>query len=386
MDAITQFLDNYNWLNLLFIPGLLIGFAVHELGHALVAYYLGDRSQVHHRRITPNIFRHISWLGTTLFLLFGIGWPKALQFDPEHFKHRYLDSFLVAMAGPVSNLLVSSGMFIFCLSLFGLLTLSGNLGGDSFLELMFFTHSSTLSNTSFSDGMQYPSTWMLALSNRIWVVNFLLAMVSLVPLPPFDGFTALSSLMGLMRERRLKDMDDEVDAPDTSASPAAATPTSSDAEELDSAAGRKRQIAQIHFQVGTDYHQDQRFDDAIARYRQALEIDPSFGPAYVNLGLVYKARQQRSEAIQALRGATMYAADEKSRAQAWTELHALSSLPTVPETEIDDAPPQPEAHHPWTSTHPSPDWLTLTLGTVFLAMMFGCAFIVFLITLMRTGL
>ena len=38
------------WSMLLMLPALFVGFTVHELGHAMVAYLLGDSSQVerHH--------------------------------------------------------------------------------------------------------------------------------------------------------------------------------------------------------------------------------------------------------------------------------------------------------------------------------------------------
>ena len=39
------------WTNLLIIPGLLVGFTVHDLAHAITAYLLGDYSQVENGKI-----------------------------------------------------------------------------------------------------------------------------------------------------------------------------------------------------------------------------------------------------------------------------------------------------------------------------------------------
>ena len=61
---------NIHWTNLLIIPGLLIGYTIHELAHAFAAYFLGDYSQVERGKITLNPFRHISWFGFFSFLLF----------------------------------------------------------------------------------------------------------------------------------------------------------------------------------------------------------------------------------------------------------------------------------------------------------------------------
>ncbi|MEM7346840.1 MAG: hypothetical protein AAF485_21585 [Chloroflexota bacterium] len=72
----NELFPNFGWANLLIIPGILIGYTVHELGHALTAYYLGDHSQVERGKITLNPLEHISWFGALAFILFGIGWPK----------------------------------------------------------------------------------------------------------------------------------------------------------------------------------------------------------------------------------------------------------------------------------------------------------------------
>ncbi|RME40655.1 MAG: hypothetical protein D6796_16920, partial [Caldilineae bacterium] len=66
METIGQLLPNWHWYYLLSLPGLLAGFTIHELGHSLTAYFLGDRSQVKRGNITANPLRHISWLGTAL--------------------------------------------------------------------------------------------------------------------------------------------------------------------------------------------------------------------------------------------------------------------------------------------------------------------------------
>ena len=52
---------------LLLLPALFVGFTVHELAHALVAYLLGDTSQVEKKRLSFNPLRHVSWLGLVVF-------------------------------------------------------------------------------------------------------------------------------------------------------------------------------------------------------------------------------------------------------------------------------------------------------------------------------
>ncbi len=118
MGDLSQFIPT--WTNLLIIPGIIAGFTIHELAHTLVAYLLGDLSQVERGRITLNPFRHISWFGTLTFVFFGFGWARPVQVDPSHFKRRYLGTFLVAISGATANLLLAGLTFILTLVLVGL--------------------------------------------------------------------------------------------------------------------------------------------------------------------------------------------------------------------------------------------------------------------------
>jgi len=360
-----------NWhFNLLIIPGLIIGFTIHELGHALAAYYLGDYSQAKDGKISANPFKHISWLGATLFIFLGIGWPKPISFNAKNFKNRYLDSFLVATAGPFANFATSIIIFIVSYLILWLLSMANQIDRNQVEEIVFFSRASQLAALPFSEAIKDISIWVIAFSNRVWVANFILAFISLIPLPPFDGFTAFLSVVGMFREKRINELTNDDLSPAVSP---LITPETSPPKN------KKRSMADIHFNLGTDYHQQKQFDDAIARYRQAVSIDATYGPAYVNMGLAYKAKEQRNEAIQAFRAATRYASDEKSKNQGWAELHDLSALsghnPDIVPTS------QNSGSTPWTDVKPSPDWLTFGVGIIVLLLMFICIFGLLLITL-----
>jgi tetratricopeptide (TPR) repeat protein len=201
----------------------------------------------------------------------------------------------------------------------------------------------------------------------------MLGLISLIPLPPFDGFTILLSFVGMIREKRLKSLTE----------PMSPTPTRANHRNNKSQPvyTQKKSVADLHFDAGTAYHQQGRYDDAIARYRQAIRVDESHGPAYVNMGLAYQAKKQREEAIQALRAATRLSADEKSRNQAWAELHALSALPAS--SGQDSQPTQASASgaEPWTDVHPSPDWLSFSASAATLLLSFICILGVLLLSM-----
>lgn len=375
----------FNWINLLFIPGMLIGFTIHELGHALVAYYFGDYAQAEKGKITANPIKHISWLGSFLFLFFGIGWPKPIVFNPKNFKNRYLDSYLVALAGPLANLALSLFIFIGTLLIMTTLLVTEQIDQSQFSDIMFFGRVSRLATdtTALQNGL----LWIIVFSNRIWVANFILGVISLIPLPPFDGFTIALSLVGLFREKRIHDLTGSDHPVETvSQSPqkvpaSSGTNTSALTEPISAEAvktNKKQSMAEIHFKIGTDYHTAKKLDDAIARYRQSITIDPSFGPAYVNMGLAYKAKDQRNEAIHAFRAATRYAVDERTKNQAWTELQALSALPSSqPGTSDND---RNSGASPWTDTKPAPDWIAFAISLSVLLLMVFCLFGLFLVS------
>ena len=344
----NDFLPPIHWTNLLIIPGLLIGYTVHELAHALTAYFLGDVSQVDRGKITLNPFRHVSWFGTVSFLLFGIGWPKALRADPSNFKHRYRDLFVVAMAGPFASLtLTLVGGLITLVIAAAVVFASGTTTDQVFAFLLPL-------NTNLPQSLNVQA-WSIALTGYIALASFWLTFTSLLPFPGFDGFTALASLIAISRERRHQDI------------PARVKPimTNQPLRLTDDQQRRRNKAAQIHFNVGVEFHQEQKYNDAIARYRQAIQNDEHFGPAYVNMGLAYLARGKRKEAIQAFRGAIQFADEQKTEAEAWHQLHELSEVSPTNEIVAQQSMTEMGAA-PWTDTKPRPNWLGLSLAGVFL--------------------
>lgn len=377
-NSLLAFFPNLHWYSFIILPGLLVAFTVHELGHSISAYFLGDTSQLKSGRLTANPLKHISWLGAILFVLFGVGWPKPLQFDSKNFKDRYLDSLLVSLAGPAANLAVSVVIFLASLLLLMLLQSAGKIDTHQFSSIIFFNRSSDLASMPSQQAMQDSIVWIVTFTNRVWVANFAIALISLIPLPPFDGFTAVLSLMGIISKQRVSQLKQ-----DEQTEEAEVVPSFSDMLSLEEAPpiSKKQSIAEIHFQKGLEYHHDEKFNDAIARYRLALKNDISFGPAYINMGLAYTAKEQKKEAIHAFRGATQYAADEKSKNQAWSELHNLGAIPSLP----------PSTSHkkktadaiPWTDTHPTPNWIRLSVGLLTMILAFTCPILLLLISIIQ---
>jgi tetratricopeptide (TPR) repeat protein len=177
-----------------------------------------------------------------------------------------------------------------------------------------------------------------------------LAFVSLLPLPGLDGFAAIASLLAFWRERA-KVPQFHLPEPVVANRPLT----------LLNQQHRRNSAADIHFRAGAEYHEAGRYDDAIARYQQAIRSDEHFGPAYVNLGLAHLAKGNRKKAIQAFRGAAQYADDKKSQGEAWQQLHQLSEINPA-SMEVGGENMAEMGAVPWTDTKPRPNWFNLGLS------------------------
>ncbi len=83
-------------------------------------------------------------------------------------------------------------------------------------------------------------------------------------------------------------------------------------------------VAKQHYDKGVEYGQQGRFDDAIAEYSKAIELDHNFAEAYSNRGNAYRALGEIQRAIadyaEAIRLNPQDAGAYASRALAYTAL------------------------------------------------------------------
>lgn len=93
---------------------VLFAITVHEVAHGWMAKNLGDRTAMMLGRLTLNPIKHIDPIGTLLvpgiLLLLGgfvFGWAKPVPVTWENLKNPKRDMVLVALAGPLANLLMA---------------------------------------------------------------------------------------------------------------------------------------------------------------------------------------------------------------------------------------------------------------------------------------
>lgn len=319
------------WSTLLLIPVLFVGFTVHELGHAIVAYLLGDVGQVERRRLSFNPLRHVSWVGLVVFLLFGLGWAKPVQVDPRRFKVRNqaFGMLLVSLAGAAANLVTAVAVLGGMMATVFIVWVAGGASPLSVIEYL------TLPGPDLD--LQGIAT---ALSGNMLMVNLVLAFFNLLPLPPLDGFQAVVSLVAAIRTARGRGT-----APES-----AFWAIRQAAQVSRDTAGRETGVsleggematdgpALIHFGIGLDYHRAGQLEEAIARYRQATDNDDRFGLAYYNLGLAYWDKGRILQALSAFKAA-LACPGAVLQTQASRRIRELAPLQQSPDLRPGSAPP-----------------------------------------------
>jgi Zn-dependent protease len=142
---------------------LLIAFPLHELAHAVTADRLGDNTPRLAGRMTLNPFKHLSLIGSVLFLVAGFGFATT-PVNPANFRGDWrLKHALVAVAGPIMNIVIAG---VFAL-IFRVLTTVADADSGMLLTAARFV-------------------CVLAVQ-----INLFLAFFNLIPIPPLDGSTIM---------------------------------------------------------------------------------------------------------------------------------------------------------------------------------------------------
>lgn len=159
------------------LASLLVIFVMlplHEFAHATVAGWFGDRTAKMLGRQTLNPLKHIDYVGALLLLLVGFGWAKPVPVNLDHRKNPKSAMAVVALAGPLSNLL------------------AGVVGGLLINLVLVINPMAVLIFAGQSTGIW---SYVVLFLYYFMVINISLAVFNLIPIPPLDGSKILMAFL-----------------------------------------------------------------------------------------------------------------------------------------------------------------------------------------------
>lgn len=163
-------MDDLLWI-VIGVPVFILAGSVHEYMHAWTAYKLGDYTAKMSGRMTLNPLAHVELYGLLLMVFAHFGWMKPVPVNERNFKNPVRDMALVAIAGPVSNV-VMAWVAILVLRLV--------------MTNMDPVATATIGSTT--------PFIVVTLSTFIWV-NGALAVFNMLPIPPLDGYRITRALI-----------------------------------------------------------------------------------------------------------------------------------------------------------------------------------------------
>lgn len=148
---------------------VLISVILHEIMHGVVAYWLGDKTAKYAGRLTLNPLKHIdpymSIIVPVLLYIMGapvFGGAKPVPVDSRNLKWREWGMALVAIAGPLTNLVLAFLFFVI----------------GHFTGLL------------YGSGGEIP----MFIFSEFVIVNLGFTIFNIIPIPPLDGSRVLYAI------------------------------------------------------------------------------------------------------------------------------------------------------------------------------------------------
>jgi Zn-dependent protease len=176
------FSNPYAWLaaTLFLVPGGLLAIAVHELGHGLAAYWMGDRTPRNRGYLSlvePRKF--FSPYGLMMMLFWHVGWGERIPVN-EYKQESLRQKLIYDLAGPAANLALAVA--------FGLAT----------RPLVLYVNPTTV--------VLPPLGYVANVIYAAYFANLAVMAFNLLPVPGFDGWRIIEALFRRRQPRFFMDV------------------------------------------------------------------------------------------------------------------------------------------------------------------------------------
>ena len=143
---------------LIIVLTLVFSLTIHEYSHACAALVLGDTTAKDQGRLTLNPLKHLDLLGILMLIIIKVGWAKPVPVNENNLINKRRSMYIVALAGPLSNIIIAS------------------------ISLIAFHLVETASLLS-------------SIFRYVSMINILLALFNLLPIPPLDCSNIIYSFL-----------------------------------------------------------------------------------------------------------------------------------------------------------------------------------------------
>ncbi len=170
------------YMLLVVLPVGIMAVTIHEVSHGWVARRFGDPTAEMAGRLTLNPIHHIDPIGALMIFIVGFGWAKPVPVNPRYFRRPGRDMMWVALAGPISNLVLAIACAIA-------------------LRIVIYAHYNSVA---------FPAEATMALVRffRFGItINVVLAAFNMIPIPPLDGSRVVAYFLPPHLERPYRELD-----------------------------------------------------------------------------------------------------------------------------------------------------------------------------------
>jgi Zn-dependent protease len=151
---------------ILLVPALLVAIPVHEVGHALAAYFIGDRSVRYFGHLSYNPRRQIDPLGAIAVFIALVGWGRRVPIQSNRIN-TVGRRIVYELGGPAANLLVGIVLGLVLRALIAGGVVVGSLSALGLLADLIYA---------------------------VWFLNLSIMAFQLLPIPGLDGWNIVEAI------------------------------------------------------------------------------------------------------------------------------------------------------------------------------------------------